>query len=410
VRPALRTGVSELDDDREALTLGERCMLIVEDDANFARLLQTRAVDRNFKVLVAQNGNDGLLLARRYRPSAITLDIRLPDMDGWRLLDLLKHDPHTRHIPVHVISVEEQLQRALKQGALAVSTKPINDEGLEAVMVGLEKAMDYKAKRVLIVEDNAAERTGLAELIGQGDVRVTTAAETDEAIAALETQTFDCLVLDLSLPGKSGFEFLQDLEQRGLANIPIIVYTGKDLSRGEEAELRRLAQSVIIKSVKSADRLVEEVSLYLHQPIADLAPEHQGLLEPTRNADGVLADRQVLIVDDDYRNIFALTSLLERAQMRTLFAENGKDALAMLSNTPGIDVVLMDIMMPETDGYETIRAIRAMPGLEGLPIIALTAKAMKGDREKCLEAGASDYIAKPVDTEQLLSLLRVWLY
>ena len=400
-----------VNDDRDAIQPGDRALLIVEDDVKFAHILLQLARDQGFKGLIALSGEAGLELARTFRLDAIMLDIRLPGMDGWTVLDRLKHDPNTRHIPVHIITVEEERQRGLQQGAIAFLQKPATREALDAALTMLKGFADRRVKNLLVVEDDATQRASIVELVGNGDVHTTAVGSGAEALTALQAQTFDCMVLDLGLPDMTGFALIEKIQKElGLSGLPIIVYTGKDLTPQEETELRRVSESIIVKDVKSPERLLDETALFLHRVEVDLPESKRQMLQQVHQTDAVLAGKGVLIVDDDVRNIFALTSILERQRMRVVYAENGRQAIARLQSTPGIDVVLMDIMMPEMDGYETMRAIHQIDTFTSLPIIALTAKAMKGDREKCIEAGASDYIPKPVDTEQLLSLLRVWLY
>ncbi len=341
----------------------------------------------------------------------MTLDLRLPDADGWTILDRLKHDPGTRHIPVHIISVEENWQRGLRLGALDFLVKPASKESLSDALTTLHEFVDRPVKRLLVVEDDAAARESIVELIGSGDVQTTTVGSGEAALAKLQDEHFDCMVLDLGLPDMTGFQLITRVKSEiGLRKLPTIVYTGKELTRREEAELRRLAESVVIKDAGSPERLLDETALFLHRVTAKLPDGKRRMLEQLHRADPTLTGRKVLIVDDDVRNIFALTTFLERSEMQVSYAESGREGIARLQETADIDVVLMDVMMPEMDGYETMRAIREHARFRQLPIIAVTAKAMKGDREKCIEAGASDYIAKPVDMDQLLSLLRVWLY
>ncbi|MBI3072002.1 MAG: response regulator [Deltaproteobacteria bacterium] len=350
-----------LDDDRLAIQPGDRVLLIVEDDIAFAQIVLDLARERGFKGVVAPRAGTAFRLARDLKPAAITLDLRLPDGDGWGVLDRLKHDAELRHIPVHIISIDDEKQRGISQGAIAVLKKPVEKE----------------------------------------------------ALAAMKTTPFDCMVLDLRLPDMTGFQLIEKMKKQegGLErDIPIVVYTGKELTKKEETELKRVAEAIVIKDAKSPERLLDETALFLHRVEAKLPPAKRKILDMAHKVDPVLAERRVLIVDDDMRNIFALTTVLEAQQMKVLYAENGADAIAALKKEPEVGVVLMDVMMPEMDGYETTRRIRGIARYKKLPIIALKAKAMKGDREKCLEAGASDYIAKPVDVDQLLSLLRVWLY
>ena len=401
----------EVADDRASVEEGDRILLIAEDDPTFAQILLDLARDRGFKGLVANRADRALTLAREYRPTAVTLDLRLPDADGWTILDRLKHDPATRHIPVHIISVEENWQRGLRLGAIDFLVKPATRESLSEALTTLHEFVDRPIKRLLVVEDDPAARASIVELIGDGDVQTTTAASGEEALAKLQEGHFDCMVLDLGLPDMTGFQLITRVKSEiGLRKLPTIVYTGKQLTRREDAELRRLAESVVIKDAGSPERLLDETALFLHRVTANLPDGKRRMLEQLHRTDPTLSGRKVLIVDDDIRNIFALTTFLERSEMQVTYAESGREGIGRLQEAGDIDVVLMDVMMPEMDGYETMRAIREHARFRQLPIIAVTAKAMKGDREKCIEAGASDYIAKPVDMDQLLSLLRVWLY
>jgi signal transduction histidine kinase/CheY-like chemotaxis protein/HAMP domain-containing protein len=400
-----------INDDRATIEEGDRVLLIAEDDPNFAQILLDLARERGFKGVVAQSADRALALAREYQPTAVTLDLRLPDADGWTILDRLKHDASTRHIPVHIISVEENWQRGLRLGAIDFMTKPATKESLSKALTTLHEFVDRPVKRLLVVEDDVVQQRSIAELIGDGDVLTTTVSTGADALEALQRESFDCMVLDLGLPDMTGFQLITRVKgEIGLRKLPTIVYTGKQLSKREEAELRRMAESVVIKDAQSPERLLDETALFLHRVTARLPESKRRMLEQLHRTDPVLTGRKALVVDDDVRNIFALTTFLERSEMSVIYAESGREGIARLQDTPDVDVVLMDVMMPEMDGYETMRAIRDMPGFRNLPIIAVTAKAMKGDREKCIEAGASDYIAKPVDMEQLLSLLRVWLY
>ena len=402
---------SAIEDDRQNIQFSDRTLLIIEDDLNFARILLDLAREQNFKALVASRGDVGLAMAREFQPAAIMLDIRLPMMDGWTVLDRLKHDPNTRHIPIHIMTVEEGQKRSLQQGAIAYLQKPITSEALFHALRDIKAFVERKVKNLLVVEDNELQRRTIVELIGNGDVAITAVGTATEALGALNTSHFDCLVLDLGLPDMNGFDLIEQIKQQPNLNyLPIIIYTGKELTYQEETELRRISDTIIVKDARSPERLLDETSLFLHRLQSNLPIDQQLLLEQLRQSDPVLAGKKVLIVDDDIRNIFALTSLLEPYEMEILYAENGRDGITMLRNNSDINVVLMDVMMPGMDGYETMRAIRALDEFKSIPMIALTAKAMKGDREKCIDAGASDYITKPVDTEQLLSLLRVWLY
>ncbi|MBI5518398.1 MAG: HAMP domain-containing protein [Deltaproteobacteria bacterium] len=402
---------TEVADDREAIQPGDRVLLVVEDDTAFAQIVLDMARARGFKGLVAGRAETALRLVKRFSVDAITLDLRLPDRDGWTVLDRLKHDARTRHIPVHIISVEEGEQRGLMLGAIAYLHKPASKEAVEEALDHIKSFVERPVKKLLVVEDDEVHRQSIAELIGNHDVQTIGAATGEAALSALRAEPFDCMVLDLGLPDMTGFELIERLKKdAGHKELPIIVYTGKELSKREETELRRVAEAIVIKGVTSPERLLDETALFLHRVVANLPEAKRRVLERFRGADDILTGRKVLIVDDDVRNIFALTSLLDRYGILSVYAENGKDGIALLERTSDIDAVLMDVMMPEMDGYETMRAIREIGRFKKLPIIALTAKAMKGDREKCIEAGASEYVAKPVDTDQLLSLLRVWLY
>jgi HAMP domain-containing protein/CheY-like chemotaxis protein/signal transduction histidine kinase len=402
----------QVPDDRNSIAEGDRLVLIVEDDVTFASILLDMAHDKGFKGVVATRGESGLQLAKRYRPDAITLDIALPDMEGWTVLDRLKHDKSTRHIPVHIISGDDETARGLKLGAFAQVQKPVTKDALDEAFAKIKGFVDRPNKSLLIIEDNEQQRSAISELIGgDGDVDITSAASGEEALQILRDRRFDCMVLDLGLPDMNGFEFISRMRSElGLDDIPIVVYTGRELTKKEETELKRMAEAIIVKDARSPERLLDETALFLHRVEANLPEQKRQILEQLHESDPVLAGKKALIVDDDMRNIYALTSLLERHKMNVLYAESGADGIEQLRTNPDIDVVLMDVMMPEMDGYEAMRRIRELDEYKNLPMIALTAKAMKGDREKCMEAGASDYITKPIDAQQLISLLRVWLY
>jgi hypothetical protein len=386
-------------------------VLIVEDDALFAQILLDLAHEKGFKGLVAARGDVALTLARKYKPDAITLDIKLPDQEGWTVLDRLKHDPQTSHIPVHVITAYEQARHPRAFGAFMHLQKPVSREQLAEAFDQIAAFSQRDVKRLLVVEDDDAQRMSIIELIGGGDVDTVGVATATEALEALKTQQFDCMVLDLRLPDISGFELIDKIQRElGQNDLPIIVYTGKDLTEKEESQLRQVADAIVVKEVNSPERLLAETALFLHRVEANMPEPKRRMIQEVMRQDPVLAGKKVLIVDDDVRNIFALSSTLESYQMEVFYAEDGREGIKMLQQIPGIDVVLMDIMMPELDGYQTMQAIRKIESLAELPIIALTAKAMKADRDKCIEAGASDYISKPLDIDQLLSMLRVWLY
>jgi CheY-like chemotaxis protein len=407
----LASEASAVLDDRNDIQPDDRLVLIVEDDISFARILLDLAREKEFKGLVATSGTMALALARKYKPSAITLDIRLPDRDGWTVLDRLKHDPETRHIPVHIITVEEQRQRALQQGAFNHVQKPVTHEDLGKAFDDIRDFAERGIRKLLVVEDDDVQRMSVVELIGNGDVKTTAVATGKEALSLLKDERFDCMVLDLKLPDMSGFELIEKLQSDlGRYDLPIIIYTGKELTRKEELHLKKVADAIIVKEASSPERLLAETALFLHRVEANLPEPKRRMLEKFHRSDPVLAGRKILVVDDDVRNIFALTSALEAHSMEVVHAENGQEGIDILKATPDVEAVLMDIMMPEMDGYEAITAIRKIAKFKQLPIIALTAKAMKADRDHCLQVGASDYISKPLDIDQLLSLLRVWLY
>jgi HAMP domain-containing protein/CheY-like chemotaxis protein/signal transduction histidine kinase len=403
--------VEQVQDDRSTLEAGDSVVLIVEDDPHYARIMLGAAKEQGFKVLVAQRGTDALALAREHLPTAISLDIFLPDMLGWTVLNQLKQDPATRHIPVQIVTLDEDRHHGLASGAFAFVQKPATPEGLEGAFGRIKDYAAPRRKRLLLIEDDEAERKGVAELLSHADIEITTADTGAAAMAQLQEEAVDCIVLDLKLPDMSGFEVLERIrDDAALRDVPVVVFTGRELSADEDARLHTMARSVVVKGVESPERLLDETSLFLHRVVADLPPAKQRMLQRLHSSDEDLQKRTVLLVDDDTRNIFALSSVLERRGMEVLTATTGSEALAVLNARSDVAIVLMDIMMPGMDGYETIQAIRAKSESRRLPILALTAKAMKGDREKCLEAGASDYLAKPVNIEQLLSALRMWLH
>ena len=398
-------------DDRESIANGDPSLLVIEDDPHQARIILGLARDKGFKVLVATRGATGLSLARQYRPDAISLDIYLPDMLGWTVLNNLKFDPATRHIPVQIITVDEERQSILARGRSPTSSSRRQPRASKSAFERLKDFTAQGTKRLLVVEDNDIERESIVELLDDQDIELTAVATGAEALEALLGQPYDCVVLDLRLPDMNGFDLLERFQaEPSLHDVPVVVFTGKELSYDEEARLKTMAKSIVLKDVQSPERLLDETALFLHRVVADLPLEKQKLLERLHVSNEILRGRKVLVVDDDARNIFALTSLLESQEMEVISATNGRQAIELIQNTPDLSMVLMDIMMPEMDGYQTIAEIRKDPQFRTLPILALTAKAMKGDREKCLDAGASDYIAKPVNTDQLLSLMRVWLF
>jgi HAMP domain-containing protein/CheY-like chemotaxis protein/signal transduction histidine kinase len=403
--------IEQVPDDRDEIAPGDSVLLIIEDDPRYARILVDLAHEEGFKVLVAMRGADALALAEEFTPSAVSLDVFLPDMLGWTVLSQLKQNPRTRHIPVQMVTLDENRQHGLARGAYAFVTKPATTEGVQEALRRMREYTKPRRRRLLVVEDNAAEQLSIGELLGHDDIEIATVGTGAAALQFLREQPCDCVVLDLRLPDMSGIEVLGHL--RGdpkLSDIPVVVFTGRQMSAEEDAELHTMARSIVVKGVESPERLLDETALFLHRVVTDLPPEKQRMLERLTTSDDDLVGRQVLLVDDDARNIFALSSILERRGMRVLTATTGREAIQIIEETPDVAIVLMDIMMPEMDGYQTTARIRQNPRFARLPIIALTAKAMKGDREKCLEAGASDYLAKPVNTEQLLSALRMWLH
>jgi len=403
--------VEVVEDDRDILKPGDPSLLIVEDDPHYARIVVDLARDKGLKVIVAMRGGDALSLARQYRPTAVSLDVFLPDMLGWTVLNQLKQDPETRHIPVQILTLDEDRQHGLARGAFSFLSKPTTTQGLEAALARIKSYATPRRKRLLVVEDNAAEQMSIKELLGHDDLDIVMADTGAAALAAMSDQACDCVVLDLRLPDMSGFEVLERIsENKEFADVPVVVFTGRELSAEEDAQLHTLARSVVVKGVESPERLLDETSLFLHRVVSELPTDKQRMIERLHRSDDDLVGKAVLVVDDDVRNIFALSSVLERRGMQVLTANTGSEAIDLLEKTSGLSIVLMDIMMPEMDGYQTIRQIRKKSAFQRLPIVALTAKAMKGDREKCFEAGASDYLAKPVNTEQLLSVLRMWLH
>jgi len=402
-------------DDRDSITPGARVILLVEDDPAFCMILRDLVRELGFLCIAAASANDGLDAAVQFLPSAILLDVNLPDHSGLGVLDRLKRDPKTRHIPVHVISVADYKRQAMGLGAVGYALKPAKREELIEALRKLEAKFSQTLRHVLIVEDDARQRDSIRQLLTNGDVQITAVATAGEALVHLRATTFDCMVVDFNLPDYSGYDLLEKMSQQGdVAFPPVIIYTGRALTPEEEQRLRRYSKSIIIKDARSPERLLDEVTLFLHQVEAKLPPERQQMLRASRNRESLLEGRRVLVVEDDVRNIFALSSVLEPKGVSIVIARNGREALEALARAPkqsseAIDLVLMDIMMPEMDGLTAMREIRNNAEWKNLPIIALTAKAMADDHARCLAAGANDYIAKPLDVEKLLSLVRVWM-
>jgi CheY-like chemotaxis protein len=405
----------EIEDDRDALTSDRRRILVVEDDVSFATILRDLARELGFECIATHSANDGVAAAIAYRPDAVLLDVNLPDHSGLGVLDQLKRNPATRHIPVHVLSVEDYTQEALARGAIGYALKPVKREQLVDAFQLLESKLSQSLRRVLVVEDDARQRESIRQLLEGEDVQIVGVENANDALRQLAAQTFDVMVMDLNLPDLSGYELLEQMaEQEHVAFPPVIVYTGRTLTRDEEQRLRRFSKSIIIKDARSPERLLDEVTLFLHQVEATLPAERQRMLQQARHRESALEGRRILVVEDDARNIFALSSVLEPKGATVEIARNGREALDVLTRqmsqpAQAIDLVLMDIMMPEMDGLTAMREIRKRPEWKKLPIIALTAKAMRDDQLKCLAAGANDYIAKPLDVEKLLSLVRVWM-
>ncbi|RZI57316.1 MAG: response regulator, partial [Zymomonas sp.] len=391
-----------------------RVLLVVEDDQTFATIVCDLSREAGFQCLVAGTAEEALELARRFKPSAIVLDLGLPDQSGLSVLDRLKRADATRHIPIHVVSGSDHQQTAFSLGAMGYLVKPVKREDLSHALEALEAQLTRTMRRVLIVEDDPVQRDAVGKLLAGPEIETVGVGTAAECLKLLKEQTFDCMVLDLTLPDASGFSLLETLSNDGEAGFPpVIVYTGHDLSSEDEQQLRRYSSSIIIKGAKSPERLLDEVTLFLHQVVSDLPPEQQKMIQQSRNRDAVLEGRRILIVEDDVRNVYSLTNILEPRGAKVVIARNGQEALDALgeaAGTPGeVDLVLMDVMMPVMDGLDATRRIRKDSRWSKLPVIMLTAKAMPDDQERCLEAGANDYMAKPLDVDKLLSLVRVWM-
>lgn len=398
-------------DDRRDHQSGDKSILVIEDDMNFAKILYDLAHEKGFKCLVAENGETGLYMADYYKPGAIILDIGLPGIDGYSVLERLKENQVTRHIPVNFISGSEKNLDALKMGAIGYLTKPVSLEMIDSTFGKIERILEKKVKKLLVVEDNENMRKSIIELLGNGDITSTGISSGKEALEHLKTGDFDCMVLDIGLSDMLGFDLLDKIRNDDtISYIPIIIYTGKELTLEEEALLTKYADSIIVKGAKSPERLLDETALFLHRIEANLPEEKQRMIRMAHDKDAIFKDKKILLVDDDMRNVFALTHVIEDKGMKIVVGRNGREGLACLDANPDVDLVLMDIMMPEMDGYETTMEIRKQNKYKNLPIIAITAKAMTGDKNKCVEAGANDYLSKPIDTDKLVSLLKVWLY
>ncbi|HRL05348.1 MAG TPA: response regulator, partial [Brevundimonas diminuta] len=406
---------ASIEDDRDHLAGTRRLLLVVEDDDRFAAIVRDLSRELGFQCIVAGTAQEALKLAKRHRPSAVVLDVGLPDQSGLTVLDVLKRDDDTRHIPIHVVSAEDHSQTALSLGAIGYLVKPVKREDLAEVLRTLEDKLTRTVRRVLIVEDDVVQRDAVSRLLASGDVETVGVGTAAECLEQLRSQTFDCMVLDLTLPDASGFSLLETLSREGGHGFPpVIVYTGRDLSPDHEQQLRRYSSSIIIKGAKSPERLLDEVSLFLHQVVSELPPEQQKMIRKARNRDAVLEGRRILIVEDDVRNVYSLTNVLEPRGAMIEIARNGKEALEALERSStdpskAVDLVLMDVMMPVMDGLAATRELRKDPRWKTLPVLMLTAKAMPDDQERCMAAGANDYMAKPLDVDKLLSLVRVWM-
>jgi CheY-like chemotaxis protein len=409
--PATRDEAAPLvADDRDVLDPTARLVLVIEDDAAFARILYDLAHEQGFQCVVTGMADEGVRLAMKLIPRAILLDVALPDHSGLSALERLKRNASTRHIPVHVMSGGDYAETALAMGAVGYALKPVRREEIVGALAEMEARVSSRVRRLLIVEDDLAQRDAIAQLLGSAEVETVGVGTAEEALTALRASTFDCVVTDLSLPGESGYDLLEHMAEDDVCSFPpVIVYTGRSLTRLEEQRLRKYSSAIIVKGARSPERLLDEVTLFLHQVESSLSPERQRMLRLVRDREAVFDGRRILIVEDDVRNIFAITSVLEPKGATIEIARNGFEALAALEKRSDIDLVLMDIMMPEMDGLTCMQEIRKKSQWAKLPIIALTAKAMKHDQERCLEAGANDYISKPLNVEMLLSLLRVWM-
>jgi len=404
-------GMEKILDDRKALSPGDKSILIIEDDPDFAKILRDLSKEKGFKSLVSGDGETGLHFADYYTPSAIILDIGLPGIDGWSVMSRLKENPKTMHIPVHFISALDNPLDAMKMGAIGHITKPVSMEKLDQAFGRIEGMITKKVKKLLVVEDNAAQRRAIDELIKGEDVKITAVSTGEEAYDRLKSGKFDCMILDLGLPDIPGAELLAKIRNKEeLHHIPIIIYTGKELTVEEKVTIDKYAEKIIVKDAKSPERLLDETTLFLHRVEAKLPRAKQKMLGLIHDKESILKGKKILLIDDDMRNIYALTSVLEEKGIEIKVGKDGKEGLEKLDQDPDVDLIIMDIMMPGMDGYEATKKIRKKNRFKNLPIIALTAKAMKGDRGKCIQAGASDYLAKPVDRDKLISMLRVWLY
>ncbi|HEY0769589.1 MAG TPA: response regulator, partial [Sphingobacteriaceae bacterium] len=400
--------INESGDDRNNITPGEKVVLIVEDDLRFGKIVIERAHQEGMKAIVATNYLEVFDFINRFSPIAITLDVKLPDTSGWKVIDLLRNDLNYRHIPIHIISGEENRVLALKRGARSFMLKPIDNESLDELFKDIQKFATPRKKNVLVVEDNEIDSSQIAKILQDEHVSVNIATTGEIALDEIQKNEYDCIILDYTLPDISGIDLMQKVSKIKKKLTPVIVYSAKDFNRQELAQINLNSNAVLLKGVNSIEHLLEEVVTHIHIAHKELPQEKRRIIENIRSKEDILTNKTVLVVDDDVRNLFALTTVFERFNITVITAESGKEAIQILNENPRIEMVLMDIMMPEMDGYETTSKIRREHKNSSLPIIAVTAKAMKGDRQKCIEAGASDYITKPVKIDQLLSLMRLW--
>ena len=403
--------INDTGDDRNNIVQGDKIVLIVEDDLRFGKIIIEKAHQYDLKAVVASNYIEVFDFVNRFTPISITLDVKLPDTSGWKVLDLLRNDLNYRHIPIHLISGEENRALALKRGARSFLLKPLENEALRELFEDIITFNKRETRRILVVEDNEADSSQITRMLHSDNMEVTIATNGKTALQEHNIKDFDCIILDYTLPDISGIELVRQVSENKRKLTPVIVYSAKDFDKKELNHLHRTSNTILLKGVNSLEHLLEETVLHLHINHRDLAPEKRSVIENIRMKDDILTGKNVLVVDDDVRNLFALTTVFERYNINVVTAESGKEAIQIINDDKQkIDMVLMDIMMPEMDGYETTQKIRREHKNNTLPIIAVTAKAMKGDRQKCIEAGASDYITKPLKIDQLLSLMRVWFY
>jgi CheY-like chemotaxis protein len=409
-KTAINEMINEAGDDRTNIQSGDKVVLIVEDDLRFSKILIDKSHDTGLKAIVATSYIEVFDFIHRYMPIAITLDVKLPDTSGWKVLDLLRNDLNYRHIPIHLISGEENKNLALRRGARSFLLKPLENEAINDLFNDIIAYSKKETRKVLVVEDNEIDSSQIAKILQGENMEVTIANTGKKALKLIGTKAFDCIILDYTLPDISGPELISRVTESKKKHTPVIVYSAKDFTQSEMNQINNSTNTIVVKGVNSIEHLLEETVLHLHINHKDLAPEKRKIIENIRLKEDILTGKNILVVDDDVRNLFALTTVFERLNINSITAESGKEAIQILNENPKIDMVLMDIMMPEMDGYETTQKIRREHKNSTLPIIAVTAKAMKGDRQKCIEAGASDYITKPLKIDQLLSLMRIWFY